>query len=500
MEMKLVQKEASVWIEEEPILKRQQLSAEAVIPDSREDAKCVVWSRGGLLLKGKEPASHGCSFTGEAWAVVLYLTESGKTDSLRISREFEMDVDTEETDEEALPQISWQLSALEGRLLNPRKLGLSFEIQAAVSCFRRGTLMLEAALPPDAPGTVHLLEDAREALLLRQIREKSFSVRDTIQLRQEEKAPRSIAGEGIRFAELDTERLGARCVVKGELELVVWGPDETGLPVSCVFRIPFSQLVDLGEESEGEILVQAEPSSLYLDWQEGMDGQRSLDAELHGVLQLRVYARQALRFVTDGYCNLMPSRPVRESRTLLCALERRSSLLSGEESFPMPEDMQTLLAAEPKLGPLEADREQTQLPVSVDLLIRRKDGSMDALHRSFRLQAPPLPAGAKPLRRELSAFEAKAENGKLLFSGQARLLWDREEKETLEVLSGLELDEDAARDCEKLPALSLVLTKGESFWELAKEYHSSVEAIAACNPEPDEMLMIPTESFDLQTE
>ena len=85
MEMKLVQKEASVWIEAEPIFKRQQLNVEAVIPDSREDAKCVVWSQGGLLLKGKEPSLHGCSFSGEAWAVVLYLTESGETDTLLIS-------------------------------------------------------------------------------------------------------------------------------------------------------------------------------------------------------------------------------------------------------------------------------------------------------------------------------------------------------------------------------------------------------------------------------
>ena len=495
MEMKLVQKEASVWIKEETILQRRQFGAEAVIPDSREDAKCVVWCQGGLLLKGKEPSAHGCSFTGEAWAAVLYLTESGKTDTLRISREVEISVEAEEMNEEALPQISWQLSALEGRLLNPRKLGVSFEIQAVVSCFRKGTAALDSALPEDAPETVHLLEETREALVLLEVREKSFSARETILLQREETAPRSIAGERIRFTELAAERLGGRCVVKGELELRIWGPDETGLPFFRDFCIPFSQLVDLDKDCEGEILVQAEPSSLYLEWLEGMDGQRSLDAELHGVLQLRIYAQQKISFSADGYSSRMPSRPVRESRTFLRSVKRQSLLLSGEETYPMPEDMQTLLASEPKLGLLEADREQTQLPVSVDLLIRCKDGALDALHRSFRLQTQALPAGAKPLRKELRGFEAKAQDGKLLLKGEAELIFDREEKETVEVMNALELDEDGAWDVEKLPALNLVMTQGESLWELAKEFHSSVEAITACNPEPDGMLLIPVESF-----
>ena len=55
MKMKLTQTEAPVWVEAEPIVKREQYSAEAVIPDSREDAKCLVWAQGGVLLKGKEP-------------------------------------------------------------------------------------------------------------------------------------------------------------------------------------------------------------------------------------------------------------------------------------------------------------------------------------------------------------------------------------------------------------------------------------------------------------
>ena len=493
MEMKLLQKEAAVWIEEKPILKRQQLSAEAVIPDSREDARSLVWTRGGVQLKGKEPSSRSCSFTGEVWACVLYLTESGKTETLRISREFEMSLDLEGTEPEAIPQISWQLASLEGRLVNPRKLGVSFDLQAEIRSFRKGTTLLNSALPEDAPAQVHLLQDSAEALLLRQVREKPFSLRERLSPGGEVKAPRSIAAEDIRFVSLQAERLGARCIVKGELELRIWGSDETELPTGCSFRIPFSQLAELDGETEGEILVRAEPCSLYLEWMEGAEGERSLDAEIHGLLQLRVYARQLLGFASDGYSSRMPSVPIRESVAILRSLKRESLRLSAEESLPMPEDLQALLAAEPFLGPPEWEREKLRLPLTLDLLVRRADGSLDALRRSFRLQGGARPGLSEAVLRKITAFDAKLEDGKLKLRCEVELNWEQEETESLEVLTGLELDVDSAWDPSRLPALSLVMCGGESLWDLAKEYHSSVELIKGCNPEPGRMLLIPAE-------
>ena len=491
--MKLTQTEAPVWVEAEPIVKREQYSAEAVIPDSREDAKCLVWAQGGVLLKGKEPMEHSCSFAGELWASVLYLTESGKTETLRIGRAFEMRLELENVETEALPQISWQLSALEGRLLNPRKIGVSFEVQAVIESFCKGKALLDSALAADAPAQIHLRRESREVLFLRQIREKTFTARERLSMGEEDQAPRSIAGERLRFVELSGERLGPRCIVKGELELQIWGLNETELPVTCSFRIPFSQLLDLNDEGEGDILVSAEPSSVYLEWMEGMAGERSLDAEIHGVLQLRIYQKQNMCYASDGYCSRMHSEPLMEDRTILRSLKRESLLLRGEESLSMPEDLQMLLAAEPFLGPMTWDREKTELTLSLDLLVRRVDGSLDTLHRSLRLEGDALPAAARPIRQEIVSYDFRTENGKLNLNCRAELLWELEETEKLETLSALELDEEGAWDPSAMPALSLVINRGETLWDLAKAYHSSLELIEACNPEPGEILLIPAE-------
>ena len=58
----------------------------------------------------------------------------------------------------------------------------------------------------------------------------------------------------------------------------------------------------------------------------------------------------------------------------------------------------------------------------------------------------------------------------------------------------MSLDETQSFDLSSFPSLTMVRVEGESLWELAKRYHSSVEAIEAFQTEADQMsgmLLIP---------
>ena len=71
MEIKLLQKEAPVWIAGDAIHQQVSFHAETVVPDTADDVQEIVWTRGGLLIKGKEPGLRAVSVSGEAWASVL---------------------------------------------------------------------------------------------------------------------------------------------------------------------------------------------------------------------------------------------------------------------------------------------------------------------------------------------------------------------------------------------------------------------------------------------
>ena len=382
---------------------------------------------------------------------------------------------------------------LEGKLLNPRKLSVSADIQTLMLPFRRGSLVLDAALPEDEEAGIHLLKETGEGLALETVREKSFTVREQLQPQGDTALPHSIAGESLSISNLETESLGTRSIVKGELELRIWGLDESEVPVSLRYRLPFSQLVETGDENADSILAHAEPSSVYLDWVEGIAGERSLDAEIHGVLQIRCFSKRSVCSVIDAYSSRMPSSPICEKRTILRSLERSTAVLSAEESFPLPDDLAELLASEAKLGPLESDREHVNQPVTMDLLYRDTDGKIGAFRRSLHLRGDPLEASSRPLAVRLQSCEASMEGGKLKLNGSAEVLLEQETKDQIEAVSAVELNEDAEWNPAELPALSLVFPANESLWELAKEYRSSVEAIKACNPEGSKMLLIPAE-------
>ena len=487
MEIKLINKEIPCWIEKNPVYTRCQVNMESIIPDSREDARRVIWTKGCLLLKGKEVTKSGVSISGEVCVSVLYQTESGKLDILQMKEAYEQSFELQEMTE-ALPQLSWRLCGLEGCLANPRKLAVSVEIQLMLRPFGQGSLLLDTQLPPEQYPGLHLRREEKDALCLCAVKEKSTTVREQLEVNANTVIPRSIAGQSCSFRSLEAELIGTNCIVKGELELLIWGLSEEGLPVSSSFRIPFSQLLEACEEGQTEIRVQGEPSSIYLDWTEGIGGERKLDAEIHAVLQLRMYKRIPVNCVRDAYSTKMPSTPSVETKSILSSQERIEAVLRSEERIPIPEDIE-----EASLGPLESDREKMGIALTVDFLGRGKDDSENVFRRSIRLAGDALGPGAEIQSIKLLSWGWSVENGAIKLSGEAETVWERKKTESFETVSDLDLDEDAAWDETDMPGIYLVFPHGESMWELAKKYRSSEELIASCNPEPGQAILIPAE-------
>lgn len=490
MEFNIKYTQMSCWLEEAAAGK-VSINMDAVVPDSREDAARVIWTRGGVLLKGKEPAAHSCSFLGEAHASVLYQAESGALNVLRLNKEFSWSAETGDNDSDALPQVSWWPAAVEGTLLNPRKIAVNMDLRCQATGFSRGSLSLEPELSAGEELGIRFLTAVEEAAALREVKEKAFTLREQLPLEPEQRAPRAIEGEELLFLSLDSEQLGERCVVKGEAELRIWGLGEDGLPASCSFRIPFSQLIESGAGEYSQIEMDAQPSSLYLDWREGIDGQRSLDAEIHAVLQLRFFACVPLRAVTDAYSTRMPSTVRKERQCAIGAIRALSTVLQAEETLPLPDDVEELLAWEAAPGLLERDRESTGQNLTLSILVRRKDGETDGLTRTVRLQGDALPEALMLSESRLDACDLSLSEGKLLIRAQERLSGRLKETTEHFLVTSLVLEEESAWEVSELPTVSLVRRGDESLWDLAKAYRSSVEAIQAYNAEDSDLLLIP---------
>ena len=495
MEISLVNREFTVCQTGSQIRKRTQVSAECVVPDSQDDVGRVASVCSDLLLKGKDLSPHGVTVSGEVQAAVLYITEDGQGLSiLRFSRPFTMEFETEEPDAEALPQITWSISGTEVRVLNSRKLSLAFEVNAELCPYRKEQFVVENSLPAGDWKKLHVKTREQDARILSCVTEKAFSVHEQFSF----PAGKNTDGEHF-YAQaalhvLDTEQVGSRAIVKGELCLTVQGLNtEECVPFSTVFHAPFSQLVEVGEGQAELFTVNALPSTVYLDLIDTISGEKAMDAEVHGVLQLCAWKREQVQVIEDAYSNLLPCQCTFENRSLITELTVASTDLTSEERLGVSEDCQDVLTIQPSLGSVESGTEQLTLPVSLDILYRDREGSLIPVRRSLALEGKPLPTGAQILNIWLENCDFRPEGSEITARLTARIVWRRGTTGELSCVKAMTLQEDTPYDPQTWPDLTLVRRQGEELWELAKTYHASVEAIVCCNAPEQELLLIPCE-------
>ena len=97
MDIVFTHKTQSCYREFADPVKRVQVSAESVVPDTNEDIGRIASVRSQVLLKSKDVTSRSIMITGELETVLLYITEDEKSvSSVRLRKEFSLELDDEE--------------------------------------------------------------------------------------------------------------------------------------------------------------------------------------------------------------------------------------------------------------------------------------------------------------------------------------------------------------------------------------------------------------------
>jgi hypothetical protein len=237
--------------------------------------------------------------------------------------------------------------------------------------------------------------------------------------------------------------------------------------------------------------LSLQPCSVRLELSEAIAGERALDAEIRVVAQLCIRTRQTVQAVTDAYSSQMPCLCRREELCLTGARERQKARLRAEEPLEMPEDCGDLLAVLPEPGALAEDG--GSLPLSLTLLYRDREGVPAAARRSLILRGEALPAGPESAELTELTLELRPRGEGTGVLAEAELVRETRLEESLSCVTALELREDERLDPSLVPALTLLRPSGESLWELAERFHSSVELIRALNAPDARLLLIPAE-------
>ena len=313
--------------------KRIQETAESVVPDTNDDIGKIASVQTAVLMKSKDVTSRGVLVTGELTAALIYITESEKSVSyVRLSKSFTLEYDIGEADADALAQVALTIQNSEARVLNPRKVSVTFELVGEMSCYRQENIVVDTRLPESAPEGLHARFESTELTAPNAVMEKTFAINEQFTFPGGKPKPSQLVTQCVSFAMGETQLIGTKVIVKGTVNITLcYLSNEVNYPVRAEFSTPFSQIIDTGEEQMEHCSAVIELTSCYCDIIDTINGEKALDAEIHAVLQLVCHSRQSVSYISDVYSNLMPAEFTAQTRQLGTSSAMQQVKLAADE-------------------------------------------------------------------------------------------------------------------------------------------------------------------------
>lgn len=497
MEISFENKTVNIYREIYHQTKRSQESAESVVPDTDDDIGRIASVQTALMLKSKDVTTRGVIISGEATAALLYITEDQqKVSFVRLTKSFTMEYEVADIDPDTVAQVRLSIVNCETRVVNPRKVSVTFELAGELSCYKQESLTIDSRLPAEGSDGLHARYESTELMLVSAACEKTFGINEQFSFPSGKPAPSRLVSQQIDFAVSDSQLIGSKVIIKGNVNLsLCYLSEEVNYPLRTEFTTPFSQIIDIGEESMDNCSMNIELTSAYFDIINTISSEKALDVELHAVIQLVSRSRKSLSYVADIYSNKMPVECATQSRQFGVVSSVQKLKITSDERLSVAEDCTDVLSAFLSITEISLEQGQVKAAVGVNVVYRDSNGLLSSVHRSVNLEGD---GGGQNLRlcaaRLCDVYlrpDGQFIDGHISAEVSCLVCGSIEVRK----VGAVSLDEDAAYDLSAYPTVTLVRVERESLWELAKTYHSSVEQIRAMNELEEEisgrLLLIP---------
>ena len=483
MEIKFDNKNIMMYREMLRQTKIVQETAESVVPDTDEDIGKIAALQSSVLLKSKDVTARGILISGEAIASLMYITETqDKVSFVKLSKLFTIEYDRADIEEELLTQIKLSVLSAEARIINPRKVSVSFEISGELSAYSQDTLTVESGFSTTNQVGLHAKYESAEVNVVSAVCEKTFSLNEQFSFPLGKPRPSRIVSANVEFLVNDTQSVGTKQIVKGSTEVnLCYISEEVNYPVKIEFSTPFSQIIDVGEEDTDNCTVLMSLTGLYYDIADSIGGDKLLELELHGLVQLVSRSSRQLVYVSDAYSNLMRASCEREESQIKILNDMRKIKLSADERINLVEDCADVLSLFVSAGRISCGQNKINVIVNIDVIYRTISGQLSSVRRNMELENDWDPVSYEMHSVRLADVYMRPDgqylDSHLSLEINCMVCGKVEISKVISVL----LNEDEPINTEAYPSVSLVRCSGESLWELAKAYCSSVEKIKASN-------------------
>ena len=475
-------------------------SVEMIVPDSYPDVAKLLDTTAHGCLDTKEALEDGVSLSGRIHARILYLADGAETlRGLSAELSVQCGISQEGIDPSCQVMALVRVQTAQTKAVNSRKLLVRVQYEVTLRVYRQDMLTLPCGVVQEEDVEQRL--ESVEGYFVVAAPEKRFQFQDDLCLSGGQPA----IGEVLRMQSdvtcSEAKLIGGKLVFKGEVILRMLYRSVEEEMLTAEFTLPYSQIMDADQAAEH---AQFQMDVTLVGWTLGeldYDGRSMpIDLELYACAEVR--QTQALSLLTDAYS-------VRQEVTAAFAV------------YPLPQLVERCARRESKRERLEAG-ERTVLDLSTQILqttVKRTDdglqvvsvvewtllcvdemGTVEALSHSMSVET------ALPVQGEADALVSSqvidrdalpAADGLELRLGMAFQILLLGQTEPLGV-SALTAEETPTTEREERPSIVLrQMAAGETLWDIAKAYQTTVREIEKANDredqpvEPGVLLLIP---------
>ncbi len=483
MEVNFENKIIEVYRELPKQTRQIQLSAESVVPDTDDDIGKAACVQTMVLLKSKDLTARGVLVSGEAIASFLYITETqDKVSCVKLSKSFTIEYEVPDLGENAVAQINLSVVCAEAKVINPRKVCVNFEILGELSCYIPEKLNVESGFKTEACPGLHAKYETANLKTINAVCEKTMSLSEQFNFPSGKPKPEKLISNSVEFIVNEYQLVGTKVIVKGNASInVYYLSNEVNYPVKAEFSTGFSQILDIGEEEMDSCFIAPSLTGTYFDLADSINGEKMVDVELYAVLQLVCRSSREVVYIVDAYSNLMPANCIRDKTGIRAISDSRKIKLSTDERLSIMDDCADVLSLFVSVNRIQQEQSKLKSSLNIDVVYRSNSGQLSSARRSVELETECSLNDYKISSVRLTEQYLRPDGQYLDAHFSMEITCMIYETVEMDKIISVELDEQELLDFEKFPTLTLVRCDGESLWELAKQYHSSVDKISSYN-------------------
>ena len=477
------------------VLTREVL-VETLIPDYMPDAERILSADAKLCIRSKNISAGSVALEGSITGWVLYAGEGeSEPQKLELSAGVSMESPCEGAEDTDKLYVSCRVNYAEAKALNPRKISFRAEAAASIYVFREELLDLQCDMTQ--AGDAEILESSIEMGCISGVEERTFTISEELPLSDGNKTIANLLHYDTGVEMEDLRKVGGKMILQGNAQIHVLFADEEGRICSDRFRIPFSQIADAPEEEISTYLISVYPMECTVEPYAGLNGAKSFETELRLTAQFLTAAKVDLTYAADAYSLHHPCLAESGQTEQTTPYRIRSLKRQIMENVNLTEPAGEILYARAACSVPFFSGGRARVPVSCMIVYKTQDGNIGTVSKRWQAE---LSADADDMPGacfgEASCTEptVTAAGDRLDIRFEVSLPILSAEALTVQYLVSVETDTDTVLSGDGRPSLVAVRPQGRSLWDLAKEYSSTRELIAAANPGPPEenqILLIP---------